>query len=889
MNRFKCKLYLLLDYHSMNLSSKHESDAFLKRENIWLFIVLLWTFFIITSLFFNLKNADSHLKELAYVNAKTFYERDMAYRQWVIFHWGVYVPVSEKTPSNPYLRHPFRDIETTDGKKLTLINAAYMSRQVYEWQKENKFASNGRAISLKPLRPENQPDEWERKALASLERGALEQMDIQRKDGHTEARFIRPFHVEKSCLKCHSDQKYNLGDVMGGLSVSVPMDQVNKIASQWPHTLIIIHLVFWGVGLCGILWTASKEAKIYRDLRESEERFRTLADHTIDWELWIGPSGKIIYMSPSCEVITGYPREAFLNNSDLMTQIIHHDDAECIARHTHDQSSSEPANIDFRIIRRDGSTRWINHVCKPIYNERGEYIGRRATNRDITEQRIAEDSLKKRDGEMRKIIEASPMPVYFYRLEPDDSLVLSGGNSACKHIHGITPQEMIGQPIENIFPSILESSHSALCRKIARGEIGPMQVEMSHLGSSASSHYDVSIFQVTPFNIAVQFFNITERKAIEDALRESEERWKFAIEGSGVGVWDWNIVTGELLVSKKWKDMLGFGEDEIQFDQEEWRKRVHPDDLARSMRDLQAHFDGLTEVYVNEHRILMKNGSFKWILARGMVLKRDPDGIPLRMVGTHTDINDRKILEAEAEKHTTEVLTHNYELDAFARTVAHDLKAPSSTLATYADYMIESYEKMGAKDIRDSLIAISQTARKMNSIIKEILLLAGVEHQQPYFEQVDMGFVVGECIHRLERLSSKSTAKIKLPQKWPTIISYAPWIEEIWVNYISNAIKYGGSSTVIELGWDMENDGEFVRFWIKDNGDGISIDDQKKLFSTFVRLHKINIKGHGLGLSIVKKIAEKLGGYVGVKSELGKGSVFSFSLPAKLVSSGKSV
>ncbi|HZV97522.1 MAG TPA: EAL domain-containing protein, partial [Methylophilaceae bacterium] len=128
-------------------------------------------------------------------------------------------------------------------------------------------------------------------------------------------------------------------------------------------------------------------------------------------------------------------------------------------------------------------------------------------------------------------------------------------------------------------------------------------------------------------------------------LTENEERWKYALEGSGDGVWDWDAQSKEILFSKNWAKMLGFEEGEIGVGMDDWVARVHPDDLPRVFADVQAHVDGETPAYINEHRCLCKDGTWKWILDRGMVVSRSPDGKPLRMVGTHTDISERKKAE----------------------------------------------------------------------------------------------------------------------------------------------------------------------------------------------------------------------------------------------------
>jgi len=156
-----------------------------------------------------------------------------------------------------------------------------------------------------------------------------------------------------------------------------------------------------------------------------------------------------------------------------------------------------------------------------------------------------------------------------------------------------------------------------------------------------------------------------EYRRAAEALRESEERWKFALEGAGEGVWDWDVPGRRVLFSARWKEMLGYAESEIGSDLEEWEKRLHPDDKARVMADLQAYFEGKTSTYVNEHRLLCKDGNWKWVLDRGMIVSRLPDGQPLRMIGTHADIGARKQAE-ESLQLAAMVYQHSSEAMAIA-------------------------------------------------------------------------------------------------------------------------------------------------------------------------------------------------------------------------------
>jgi len=218
------------------------------------------------------------------------------------------------------------------------------------------------------------------------------------------------------------------------------------------------------------------------------------------------------------------------------------------------------------------------------------------------------------------------------------------------------------------------------------------------------------------------------------------------------------------------------------------------------------------------------------------------------------------------------------ELDAFAHTVAHDLKNPLSLIVGFSDFLVAANEHMSDKDRENNLQKVQKAGYKAASIIDELLLLSTVRKQNVNLAPLNMNDIIFTAQDRLTYMIDEYQAEILTPTQWPTAIGYAPWVEEIWVNYLNNGMKYGGEPPKLEIGSETLTDGR-IRFWIKDNGPGIDSESQEKLFAEFVRIGQARVQGHGLGLSIVQRISQKLNGEVGVSSTLGKGSEFYFILP----------
>lgn len=241
------------------------------------------------------------------------FNKDLVYRRWVSMQGGVYVPPSESVPPNPYLSHmPERDVTTAEGKELTLVNPAYLVRLVYELG-YGQYGLKGHITSLTPLRPGNAPDRWERDALEGFERGATEAIAIQRMDGASYLRFMKPLLTEESCLACHAFQGYSVGDVRGGISIAVPWEPYERVIRESRSSAVLLYSGVWLAGAAlliaffsGLSASDRKRLEFERALEEGERKYRALFEESGDAIVWLdGATGRILRSNAAARGLYG--------------------------------------------------------------------------------------------------------------------------------------------------------------------------------------------------------------------------------------------------------------------------------------------------------------------------------------------------------------------------------------------------------------------------------------------------------------------------------------------------------------------------------------------------------------------------------------------------------
>ena len=325
-----------------------------------------------------------------------------------------------------------------------------------------------------------------------------------------------------------------------------------------------------------------------------------------------------------------------------------------------------------------------------------------------------------------------------------------------------------------------------------------------------------------------------------------------------------NAATAELMAELEEKNRILY-----QANRELARANAHAAELV-----------AIVELREEENRILNRalsaaNARSADLIAEGELRMDELASLNSRL---REEIRERERVEETLRERTEDLEARNRDLDAFSHTVAHDLRGPLGPIIGFAELLQAEFTELEEEEINRCLRAIAESGQKMANITDALLLLAGLRDVKIQMRPVDLASTVTESVARLEYMIEEYQADVVLHEDWPPALGYGPWVEEVWVNYLSNALKYGGRPPRVELGATPEADGA-VRYWVRDNGVGLTAEEQARLFTPFTRLSQVDAKGYGLGLSIVQRIVEKTGGQCGVKSEVGRGSVFSFTLP----------
>jgi PAS domain S-box-containing protein len=383
-----------------------------------------------------------------------------------------------------------------------------------------------------------------------------------------------------------------------------------------------------------------------------------------------------------------------------------------------------------------------------------------------------------------------------------------------------------------------------------------------------------------------------ERQRVSDVIRESEERLQMALQGADLGIWDWDITSGKVVVDPRWAGMLGYAVDEIVPDDRTWRQLVHPDDLDATVRLLEEHLQGRSPSYEAEYRLRHKQGHWIWILARGRVHERGPDGQALRASGTHLDITERK--HAAEQQQTLEgLLAQSQKIESVGRLaggVAHDLNNMLTPILGHCELLAEELppddpQQFGLQEIR-------RAAERSRDLVRQLLAFA--RKQTLEMKILDLNTVIQDFEMMLRRTLHENIAiDYALEPELPSVRGDAVQLQQILLNLSVNgqdAMPDGGRLSIgthlrrVEAGahvpGDLVGPGTYVVLTVHDTGVGMDRATLERLFEPFFTTKDLG-RGTGLGLSTVHGIVRQHEGQIAVESTVGRGTTFTVYFAAQ--------
>lgn len=528
---------------------------------------------------------------------------------------------------------------------------------------------------------------------------------------------------------------------------------------------------------------------------------------------------------------------------------------------------------------------------------------------DITARKVEQQAIQEAHATNESLIEA--MPDMLFQL--DGAMRIIRYHAGSREDLSMPPEAFLGKRLdESLSPDMARRFGAAALAASRSGQL--QRIEYSSRRGGAERHFEARFRAVRTGGALSVIRDVTERKEAELALRESEARWQFALDGAGDGVWDWNIVTGKVFRSPRWLHMLGYAEGELAEGIDDWAVRVHPDDVVAVLAAQDAHLRGESPMFMHEVRLRCKNGNYKWILARGLVVERDEDGRPLRMIGTQTDIDEAKAREAQILNHNLNLASlvaartqdlqaakeaaeaANEAKSAFLANMSHELRTPMHGVLSYARLGETRVAQAGHEKLRSYFHRIRISGERLLLLVNDLLDLAKFEAGRMVLNMgpVRLNALVQEVIHEFDALLHARRLHVDLGHEpgLPEISGDPARIGQVVRNLLSNAAKFTPEGRGIQIRLAMtvmpegpDCDGQAgapaVLLSISDEGVGIPPEELDAVFDKFVQSSRTRTGagGTGLGLAICQEIVEAHKGRITARNNAAGGAEFMVILP----------
>lgn len=816
------------------------------------FLILAWSIVLGSMLVFGLFQIRQVQREIVQKEARANFSKDQAIRLWATMHGGVYVPVTAETPPNPYLRHvQERDLKTPGGIDLTLMNPAFMLRQTMD-KYEIRYGIRGHITSLKHFRPETGPDGWEKVALKKFEKGVKEVFDYAEIDGKPYFRFMAPMITKRDCLKCHGHQGYKVGDVRGGVSVSVPM--APYLANQRRQTISysISFILLWLSGFLGILFTSrglkhriSERDRAEAELKKAHDKLeQRVAERTTELtKANIQLKNEIVERKQAEEALRDSEQfankvlESSLNGLyifDLEKQANVYINSQYteLTGYTLDRLHSIGGHEFIKLFYSDDLPRVERHIDELM----------EATDGDVIE---IEYRFKKSGGEWMWCLSRDAV----FERKPD----------------GI-PKQLIGT-----FIDITD-------RKRAEEELGKLNLELEERVQQRTSQLRKEV---------------SERKQAEENLRKNKEMLQMVFDG----ISDPLVMLGKnlkiRLLNKAAYEYYHVGQEDVV------GKPCHQ--AFRGISDICENCEIPAAVINDQHLILEREGfmdasRIEQVIVYPIAKMDFEKGAAIIRI---SDITNEKILQKQIVQ--TEKLSS---LGFLVSGVAHEINNPNNFISfnipilkeylnkilpiidDYAEYhenfeLFEMTYPQFREDVLKLLDNIENGSRRITTAVSN---LRGISRTKvkTNMDWVDVKEVIEKsvsiCQSKIKWMVK--SFEVDISDDVPLINTDSESIETAVINLLINAAQaadkdYSWIRLKVTFDDSLQND---LIIEVSDNGCGFDEKIKNHIFDPFFTT-KSPSEGTGLGLTLCHNSIRKLGGRIEVDSVAGKGSTFKIILP----------
>ncbi len=531
---------------------------------------------------------------------------------------------------------------------------------------------------------------------------------------------------------------------------------------------------------------------------------------------------------------------------------------------------------------------WVSENAHIVRDAQGRTLYYEGTVEEITARVRDRETLRRTEQQLRQIVGLVPGVIYRILSDSEGRVRLDYVSPSVQQVFGVSPEQLAADP--RLLRALRHPDDQArvdadiLAALKARR---PLDIEFRIRLHDGRERWIAQTNTVAPpedgMDVRVGLMlDITERKQAEQALLDNSLLWKQALESTGDGVWDWDLATGVELLSPRCKALYGYGSDDLPDSPDALDALTHPDDRPGMLRDREDHFAGRTPRYVNEHRVRCKDGHWKWILSRGIVISRSASGKPLRMIGTHTDIQARKLAD-ELRRQRDIAQAADVAKSQFLSRVSHELRTPLNAVLGFAQLLeLDAGIQADARHL-GWVRQVLASGRHLLGLMDDILDLSSAQtgelpvHPEPV--------PVAPLVDEAWRLLAYSAQQAGLHFRNDTagsahlVLADRKRLRQVLVNLLSNAVKYNRANGWIEV--SAFDDGARILLAVADSGVGLSAAQTERLFQPFERLgaQRGPVPGTGLGLALSRQLVQAMGGSISAESEPGKGSVFRVSLP----------